>query len=149
MLKTNLQDLRPTEDDVRKLFDKLHDPAPGPDGIPTEVYMKLKRIAMDVFRALAIDMIDGSITLGDSFNAAFVACIPKAAESTSDDGTPIITASGTRPLSIVDATNRIVAGILNTALERCISGRISNVQRGFVPGRQIMLNVIDEFVRAS
>ena len=43
----------------------------------------------------------------------------------------------------MDASNRIVAAILCAALERCAASRISYMQRGVIPGRHMMSNLID------
>ena len=141
--KIRLTELRPTSEDVEKVFLGLHDSAAGPDGIPTGVYMQLKEVAPDIFLQLVRDLIDGNISLDDDFNQAILCCIPKGSNDHDDNGVPIHTAAGTRPLSIVDAANRIVAAILNCALERCVGNRISAMQRGFVSGRQMLMNIID------
>jgi hypothetical protein len=70
-------------------------------------------------------------------------CIPKSAEEKSNNGDLVHSASGTRPTSIVDAANRIVAAILCVALERCVGSRISNMQKGFLHGRKMLSNLID------
>jgi endonuclease/exonuclease/phosphatase family metal-dependent hydrolase len=141
--KVALEELRPNEQDITKVFDGLRDSAAGPDGIPTGVYMKLKRVAPKIFQDLVLNLIDGSVTLNDDFNFAYLCCIPKPTDERSQSGEKIHGASSTRPLSIVDAANRIVAAIMCAALERCVAARISNMQRGFVPGRQMLLNLID------
>jgi hypothetical protein len=88
-------------------------------------------------------MIDGSMEPNEDFNFAFLCCIPKATKEKHLTGAPIHSAASTRPLSIVDAANRIVAAILCASLERCVGDRISSMQRGFVKGRQMLMNIID------
>ena len=105
--------------------------------------MQLKSVAPSIFKRLVNDIIDGTVTLDDEFNYAFLCCIPKTTDERTSDGQPIHSAVGTRPLSIVDAANRIVAAILNASLERCVAQRISAMQRGFIPGRQMLMNIID------
>jgi endonuclease/exonuclease/phosphatase family metal-dependent hydrolase len=141
--KVDLQELRPIEQDVKKVFDNLRDSAAGPDGIPTGVYMKLKRVAPRLFLDLVLSLLDGSVALNDGFNHAYLCCIPKPTDERSQSGEPVHVPGSTRPLSIVDASNRIVAAIMNVALERCVANKISGMQRGFVPGRQMLLNLID------
>ena len=141
--KVGLDDLRPTDTDVEKVFANLHDSAAGPDGIPTGIYMHIKGMVTSIFKQLVCDIIDGTAELNEEFNFAFLCCIPKASNETDQAGVPIHAASSTRPLSIVDAANRIVAAILNTPLERCVGQRISSMQRGFVAGRQMMTNILD------
>jgi hypothetical protein len=88
-------------------------------------------------------MLEGSADLGEAFNHAFLCCIPKSADGITSNGLPVHTAGGTRPISIVDASNRIIAAILSTAQERCVGSRISDLQNGFVHGRNMMNNLID------
>ena len=89
------------------------------------------------------EMIEGSMEPNEDFNFAFLCCIPKATKEKHLTGAPIHSAASTRPLSIVDAANRIVAAILCASLERCVGDRISSMQRGFVKRRQMLMNIID------
>ena len=60
-----------------------------------------------------------------------------------DDSTPYFKPGGTRPISIVDASNRIVASIFCAVLEKEIGHRIDNSQKGFLKGRQMLRNVLE------
>ena len=130
-------------DDVKKVFKHLHESSAGPDGIPSSMYAQLTSIAPGIFLRVVQAMLDGTAELEETFNHAFLCCIPKAADEHSSNGHPVHTASGTRPISIVDAANRIIAAILSVALERCVGSRISEMQSGFLHGRKMMSNLID------
>ena len=138
-----LSELLPTTDDVAKVFANLHDSAAGPDGIPMGIYKQLLNISPALFRRLVSDIINGVVAPGADFNHAILCRIPKSADEQSETGVPVYIAANTRPLSIVDAANRIVAAIMNASLERCIGANISKMQRGFVSGRQMLMNIIE------
>jgi hypothetical protein len=134
---------RPTLDDVRLVFKGLSVSSPGPDGIPFELYRIGQDLLIDVFYEVATAMYDGRETPDDSFNNAYLVCLPKAATGCGSDGVPYFVPSSTRPLSIVDASNRILASIFRIGLERATKDWVSHYQQGFVPGRQLLRNVVD------
>jgi hypothetical protein len=88
-------------------------------------------------------MLDGSDSPPPDFNWAFLVCLPKAPGLTEPSGLEMHEAGNTRPLSIVDASNRILANIFRIALERRVGTWISPMQRGFLQGRQMLRNVLD------
>ena len=148
-LKTTVSELRPTGKDVEKVFKNLRESAAGPDGISSMIYAALGKLAPGIFLRIVTEMLDGTATFDDAFNQAFLCCIPKTADEVDNSGTPVFSASSTRPISIVDAANRIIAAILAVALERCVGTRISEMQKGFLFGRQMMENLIDIDVAAQ
>ena len=52
-------------------------------------------------------------------------------------------AGDTRPLSIVNADNRIVANAIRAKAEPAIDKLVSTNQKGFLPGRAMLENVLD------
>ena len=60
-----------------------------------------------------------------------------------DDGSRFHEPSATRPLSVVDSSNRIIAAAFKVALERKANLWVSSNQRGFLAGRQMMRNLMD------
>ena len=48
----------------------------------------------------------------------------------------------TRPLTLVDVSNRIVAAAYKYCWEPQLGTWISSAQRGFIPGRSMMANVV-------
>ena len=79
-LAASMMDLRPTMEDVEKVFKRLHESAAGPDGIPSTLYSHLAHIAPTIFLDVVHAMLDGSADLVEAFNHAFPCCIPKSAE---------------------------------------------------------------------
>ena len=124
-----LDSLYPTVEDVLLVLQHLPSSASGPDGIPFVVYSKFKEILASVFLELAHGMLSGSAVPPSDFNYAFLLCLPKGV-ACYDGGLPFFEAASTRPLSIVDCSNRILASIFLVALERQVSERIVVSQRG-------------------
>ena len=142
-MRVALEELRPNMDDVKVVFENLNDSTPGPDGIPSGIYKCLRNIAPSLFCEFINGIIDGTDQVDEDFNFAIMCCIPKANDDFSDDGVRIHKANATRPISIVDAANRIFAAVLKVALERCVGNKVSKMQRGFLKGRDMLMNLID------
>ena len=81
-------------------------------------------------------MLDRNEVPDDAFNHAFMVCFPKDPVQEQDDSTKVYTAEGTRPISIVDCSNRILACIFKIVLERAVGQKISDIQRRLL-GRQV------------
>lgn len=135
-LGLTLEDLLPTQADVDLVLDHLPSSASGPDGIPFAVFKRFRDLVGPIFLEIVHGMIDGRLTAPLDFNFAFLVCLPK------DEG-EVLKPGATRPLSIVDASNRIIASIFRIVLERQVSSWVSSAQRGFLPGRQMLRNILD------
>ena len=135
--------LRPSKAVVRQVIKDCGNSSPGPDAIPFEVYKALGEEAVELFWEAAMAMIDGAGCPGEDFNKALMVCIPKAADGATEDSTPYYSPGGTRPISIVDASNRILASIFCVVLEKRIGHRLHHAQKGFLKGRQMLRNVLD------
>jgi hypothetical protein len=77
------------------------------------------------------------------FNHGLLCCLPKSPSHTRADGTPLYDASDTRPLSIVDCTNRVIANAFRLRREPHYAPYITQAQQGFLPGRSLLRNVAD------
>lgn len=141
--KVPLNTLRPTHADVDKVIEQLSDSAAGPDGISAALYLKAGTVAKTLVVKVTCALVGGHLEVDESFNHALLRCIPKVADELSAEGIPIFNAGSTRPISVVDASNGPVAAVLKTARERSVSASISPMQRGFIPGRQILINLLD------
>ena len=128
---------------------------PGPDRIPYVAWRKLGPLATDVLfdaaRAMARSDFQVRIreayeaeTDGDHpFNLALLVCLPKKPVGQDPLLGDIYDAAGTRPLAIVDTANRILANAYRYRWEPTLAAWISPSQRGFLPGRSILANVLD------
>lgn len=141
--KADTHQLRPTRKMVRRVIQECADSAAGPDRIPFAVYKRAGDTAVDIFLAVANAMLDGTDSPDDSFNLAFMICFAKSETCKTSDGTAVISPENTRPISIVDASNRILASIFCSCLELCIGQRINSAQKGFLKKRQMVKNVLD------
>eukprot|EP00959_Pyramimonas_sp_CCMP1952_P452016 9463974-Pyramimonas_sp.AAC.1 len=79
----------------------------------------------------------------DDFNLAYLICLPKCSGTLTSTGEDFYDPCNTRPLSIVDASNRILASIFRVALERSAAPWVSAPQKGFLQGRHMIRNVLD------
>ena len=97
----------------------------GPDGLPFAIYrigVKLySSIAADIFNALA----DGLVPPA-GFNYGVLFLLPKKGLGTPDD---------TRPISVTNACNRIIAKGVLSCIVPALKEFIHSAQKGFVPGR--------------
>ena len=100
-------------------------------------------IVAPLIHDIILEMIDGRGAPPTDFNFAYLICLPKGSGELVDGGLRCYDASSTRPLSIVDSINRIIASVFRLVLERQVHTWISYQQRGFVCGRQMLLNIID------
>ena len=90
---------------------------------------------MDVLLEVVNAMLDGDDAPDDAFNLAFMLCIQKEPVCSTHDGQPVYKPSRLRPLSIVDASNRLLASIFHISLDRCFDAHISSFQKGFLTSR--------------
>ena len=137
------EQLRPTKAIVTEVINELGDSAAGPDAIPFEVYKQMGEMGVDLFWEVANAMLDGLELPGEDFNLALMVCIPKCADGLLEDNMPYYAPGGTRPISIVDSANRILASIFCAVLERKIGHRLERAQKGFLKGRHLLRNVLD------
>ena len=143
--------------DVQIALASSRDSAPGPDGIAASLWKRLGEMAVTVLfeaaQALAAPSAPGDIQAayadedGSSgnhgFNLGILCCIPKKASEHDPDLGAVHTADGTRPLSLVDVSNRINAGAYKHRWECTLGSWVSPGQRGFLPGRSMLANVVE------
>ena len=140
--KASKEKLRPTRKLVEEAIKNAALSSPGPDGIPFEVYKLMGPIAVELFLEIANSMLDQSDVPREDFNLAYMVCISKGDDGMTEDAVPYCSASGTRPISIVDAANRILASIFTAALEKELGHLLNRAQKGFLKGRQMLRNVL-------
>ena len=78
-----------------------------------------------------------------TYNASLLVCLPKKKAGSLEDGTDYFDAEATRPLALVNTDNRLVAAAAKRRWERALNRFVYKHQRGFLPGRSIIQNVID------
>ena len=83
-------------------------------------------------------------TLGrHDFNLGLLCCLPKKAAGVHDQFGEFYTPADTRPLSIVNTDNRIIASALRLAWEPIFYDWVSKAQIDFLKGRSMLANIID------
>ena len=133
-------------EDCQKSISSAGNSAPGPNGIPYQAYKPVKALAAAVLHEYGEKLAqEGTLEqdLVQDFNQAWMAMLPKSA--TVDDPTlgPAYHPRDLRPLSIVDCYNRLMANTFNQKLVRVANEYIADTQRGFLPGRNILQNILD------
>jgi hypothetical protein len=109
------------------------DKAPGPDGFSIHFY----RLCWEIIKPDLLRMIHGFLRkekIGGGINSTFLALIPKEANPG--------TFERYRPISLCNASYKIVAKLLANRIKPLLQKLISPAQGGFVKGRHILDNVI-------
>ena len=143
MFEGSLESLRPTMEDIEAVMKHLPSSSCGIDDIPFEAYGGIRQLTSKILKEVVDAMFDGTDAAPRDFNWAILVCIGKESSETLDTGEAVYTADSTRPISIVDASNRLIASIFREALERCVTHKISEMQRGFLKGRPMLRNIIE------
>lgn len=129
-----------SEDEIRRaLFSMQPNTAPGPDGMSPIFYQKFWSIVKkDVVSAILNFFSNGFMST--AFNETLITLIPKI-DSPSN-------LAHYRPISLCNVVYKIISKILANRMKVALKLCISQAQAAFVPGRQILDNVIlaHEFV---
>ena len=141
--------------DVERAVADSGDSSPGPDGLSFAAWRRLGPLGVDILYDALIKLMDpaGPPDLADfdaddnddpsGFNEALMVFLPKKASHTTADGTEVYAPENTRPLSIVNCDNRLMASAVRYRIEPILDKRISSHQRGFLPGRRMLLNILE------
>ena len=114
---------------------------PGPDGIPYSAWKAAgKHGATSLF--LVGSFLMSGLNMPIDFNSSLSAFVPKGNEVL-DEVLISRDAADTRPLAMKNSDNKIVGSVLNDKLKPILSKQTCKLQRGFVPGRQLIENVLD------
>ena len=135
------------EADITKAIREANDSAPGPDGVPFRAWKIVQHVAAPVMRAVAVQLTRMSpaelLETNAFFNEAFMICLGKKAAFSQEDIGSVFLPSSTRPLSVVNTDNRIVAAAFRIKISKVVEPWISQSQIGFINGRSMLQNIID------
>ena len=99
------------QEHIMQAIKASHETAPGPDGIPYKAFKKLGAYAASFLHDVAEDLQEPGAagTPAASFNYAILCCLPKKASRVDEKYGEVYEPSKTRPLSIVNTDNRLIA----------------------------------------
>ena len=143
--------------EIRSAIKSARDSMPGPDGIPAKAYKILGEYAVhilfDAAKALGTEShadllleayADRSEQDKHCFNASLLCCLPKKPHRTDPESGEVYRGEDTRPLSLVNTDNRIIASAARIKWEPLLDKYfISKMQQGFLKGRYMMNNILD------
>ena len=146
-----------TADHVRHALKAAGATAPGPDGIPYSFWRGIGEVGVEVLTdTMQAMMVEGSEETmvreygsGDNrfgpcdFNGSLLALLPKKPTGQDPTAGTFYCPADTRPLMLVDTSNRLLASALRFAIEPAIERLVGASQRGFLRGRSILANVLD------
>jgi ribonuclease HI/exonuclease III len=118
----------PSPDDVLDLIHGTNDSSPGPDRIPFVFYRAFALIEPNIACMLhgMIVMLANGTPPPFGFNHALLHLIPKV---------DTLLVNDTRPISVTNADNRIIAKALAETLAPALHATLDHDQKGFIPGR--------------
>ena len=130
--------------------------APGPDGIPYAAWKLSGNQALQVLldAATALQSDDAPTLLhnmhgsdihaeGHTFNLGLLICLGKKPKEHHPAHGEVFEPSNTRPLSIVNTDNRLIANDASLRWERNLNPWVSPQQQGFLRRRSILKNILD------
>ena len=129
--------------------------SPGPDGLSAAHWRAMGKTAEDVILAAAASLSQENASqeiqtayrdadsVSNLFNRSILCCIPKGDGEEDALHGRSHEAGQTRPLSLVDVSNRIIAAAYKKRWEPQLGAWVSIDQRGFIQGRSMMKNVVD------
>jgi hypothetical protein len=127
--------------------------APGPDGLPYAAWKATGGYGIDLLwqsaRQLGTDDSRNALETAYSdepachFNLGLLCCLPKKTTGTTAAGDQYFRPADTRPLAIVDTANRLLANAARLRWETLLLDWIHPDQRGFLPHRSMLANVVD------
>ena len=107
--------------------------SPGPDGMPSYFFQKFWQIVKsDIVHAVQSFFHSGHIL--KSINETLISLIPKTENPT--------TITEFRPISLCNIIYKIISKVLTSRFKSVLNVCISESQSTFVPGRQILDNVL-------
>jgi hypothetical protein len=122
-------------------LNSVADSATGPDGLPSSAWKAAGLEGAESLYLLFRWMAEGG-NPPPSFNAGLFVFPPKG--SSPDDATAVHReVKDTRPITLKNTDNKILAGVQNFALAPVVAEGACSTQRGFIKGRNFMQNLVD------
>ena len=77
------------------------------------------------------------------FNESFLFFLPQKTVATTEGGADVFDPDGVRPLNVTNTDNRLLASATRIVIESMLEGLLTEDQRGFLPGRSMLANLLD------
>lgn len=123
-----------TRDEVKtSLFDMAPYKAPGPDGLPAGFYQKTWDIVGDSICSLVTNYFETGV-LPNGLNDTLISLIPKVTHPES--------VTQFRPISLCNVSYKIITKVMVNRMKPVLEKLVSHEQSSFVPGRQIVDNIV-------
>ena len=144
-----------THKDIQQALDISSNTRPGPDGIPYGAWRALGNLAIDILHGVATTLSnpdsdsmlrqayhDEAAENEHNYNLSSLICLPKKPSGCDEEVGEYYSPGNTRPLSIVNTDNRLVANAARLHWEQTLVNWVSSNQQGFLPGRSLLSNLI-------
>ena len=77
------------------------------------------------------------------FNRSLMFFQPKKHCGLTEGGTQVFTTDCVRPLNVANTDNRLIANAVRARVEIFLGNQAARLQRGFLPGRSVLANLVD------
>ena len=115
----------PGQDTIFQALRDSGNSSPGPDGIPFSALRALATFFAPIAAAIVQALADG-VTPPSGFNHGYLYLLPKKG---------IHTPADTRPITVTNTDNRIIASAVVLSVTEIVDARLDNAQQGFIHGR--------------
>ena len=114
--------------------------SPGLDGLPYCAWASAGTFGTQTLYLVMLHLMSG-LMMPVGFNFSLVVFVPKGEEP--DELSIVREPCNTRPLSLKSCDNKVICAVVNFAIRTPLATHACPVQRGFIPGRQLVSNVVD------
>lgn len=147
-----------TRDQIELAVKHSGDGMPGLDRVPYQAWRNLGSLGIDILHVAmvalasndALELLkqacaptDGTGPQCHDFNLGILCCLPKKASGVDHERFEYHDAVATRPLSLLNTDNRLLASAARLTWEPLFNDRVSQLQRGVLKGRSLIRNVVD------
>ena len=131
----------PSKRNMREALRRTKQSAPGSDGLPAAAWQQLGEVAVELLFESACWQMSG-LPPPPIMNSCSLVCPPKKVKSS--EGMRVQRkAKDTRPIALKNVFPKICLAGINFGLKSVLPQWSTRVQRGFVPGRQLVANVVE------
>ena len=130
----------PTMSDISNALRCAKHSAPGVDGLPYAAWQAAGQHGAKTIYLILQHLLKG-LMMPMEFNLSLMVFVPKGGEP--DESTVVREPCDTRPLSLKNTDNKVVCSVINHKMRLPLSTHACSIQGGFVPGRQLVANVVD------